>query len=338
VLEVNNNRVITQDIGPDLPVDLKVDVSEIPSNTYEVVTAFDVVEHVVNDIEFVNHLLRISSKYIVLSTPNTYATQGKNQFHCRDYTPAQFARFGRGYKTRYLTCNFNGFEPKDVSILSFLMSYSEHMILIIEKEERKFREDRFSIILPTVGRPALKNQLYSVLKQPGWKNGDELIIACDGFGERVRSICDPIIKEMSGRCVRYVDFEGYKDYGHTPRNLLMPQLEGEYCIHVDDDDVMTKDFLSRAREDIKSKSHTYLYRLFLAHLGDYIWKEKHTGYGNVSTQCIVHRLDWSSYGIFESTIGGDWSFIRDTVELNYDSVEFKETFSGIMRPETLIYV
>ena len=352
-LSASGNRVTTQDVGPDLPVDIKVGIEQIPSNSYDVVTAFDVIEHVEKDIEFVNHLLRISRKFVVISTPNA-EPELSCPYHIREYTPHQFARFARGYKARYFLGDNYNIEEKD--ILNFFYgsykrkgplwqqdAYAEltkpRLMMIIIKEDRPVRENRFSMILPTVGREEIKDQLCNVLSQPGWLDGDELVIACDGFGEKVRSLCDPILKEFPKCEVRYVDFPGYDDYGHTPRNLLMPTLNGEYCIHLDDDDIMVRNILQRIREDIQSKSYVYLYRVFYCDGGYYLWGKKHTEYANVTTQCIVHRLDYSSYGMFEAsqfmTVGGDWRFIDDTVTMNYDSVEFKENLISLFRPKCL---
>jgi hypothetical protein len=115
----------------------------------------------------------------------------------------------------------------------------------------------------------------------------------------------------------------------------MPNLNGEYCIHLDDDDIMVRNVLEKIREHIKSKSYVYLYRVFYCDTGFYVWREKHTEYANVTTQCIVHRLDFSSYGMFESMVGGDWRFIDETVAMNHDSVEFKEEFISLFRPKCL---
>src|SRR5208337_1495128 len=91
----------------------------------------------------------------------------------------------------------------------------------------------------------------------------------------------------------------------------------------------------KIREHIQTKSYVYLYRVFYCDQGFYLWGGKHTEYANVTTQCIVHRLDYSSYSAFESMVGGDWRFIDETVAMNYDSVEFKEDFISLFRPQCL---
>lgn len=86
------NKVTLQDIGPDLPVDIVTDVSQIESKSYDVVTAFDVVEHIIDDTQFVTDLSRIARKFVAITTPNLLISNCKNQYHYREYTPIQFIK------------------------------------------------------------------------------------------------------------------------------------------------------------------------------------------------------------------------------------------------------
>jgi hypothetical protein len=82
-------RLRLQDPGTGLPVDLACPVSDIPARDSEVVTAFDVLEHVEDDRGFVESLLRIASDAVFLTTPNWLVSRAANPHHCREYTPSQ---------------------------------------------------------------------------------------------------------------------------------------------------------------------------------------------------------------------------------------------------------
>ena len=82
-------RLRLQDPGPGLGADLACPVAEIPGRDAEVVTAFDVLEHVEADRAFVAELLRVSSDAVFLTTPNWHVSRAANPHHCREYTPAQ---------------------------------------------------------------------------------------------------------------------------------------------------------------------------------------------------------------------------------------------------------
>lgn len=88
-LAAGGNKVTLQDVGPDLPVDVHDDVAKIESGSYDVVTCFDVIEHVQDDRAFLNHLRRIARRLVVVTTPNFLVSKCVNPYHCREYTPAQ---------------------------------------------------------------------------------------------------------------------------------------------------------------------------------------------------------------------------------------------------------
>src|SRR5258708_4020800 len=64
------NMVTLRDPAAEMPVDIRTDISAVPPKSYDVVTAFDVIEHVVKDAEFVAHLQRIARERVVITTPN----------------------------------------------------------------------------------------------------------------------------------------------------------------------------------------------------------------------------------------------------------------------------
>jgi hypothetical protein len=72
-----------------LPVDLRIPKSEIGDGEAEAVTAFDMIEHVAADAEFLLHLVRVAWRHVFLTTPNWHVSRGKYPYHVREYTPGQ---------------------------------------------------------------------------------------------------------------------------------------------------------------------------------------------------------------------------------------------------------
>lgn len=95
--------VTTQDPGPKTPVDIHDDISKIKSKSYDVVTAFDVIEHIQEHLAFLAQMRRIAKKWIILTTPNIAHTKGTHIYHCKEYTPSEFLNllgansFGKGW-------------------------------------------------------------------------------------------------------------------------------------------------------------------------------------------------------------------------------------------------
>lgn len=85
------HRVTLHDVGPGLPVDIACPLSEIPDHSADIVSAFDVLEHVVDDVSFVSHLVRIARRAVVLTTPNVWISRCANPHHVREYSPPLFA-------------------------------------------------------------------------------------------------------------------------------------------------------------------------------------------------------------------------------------------------------
>ena len=75
-----------------------IDVSRFRDSSFDIVTCFDVVEHVEDDVNFLSHLLRVARGFVFLSTPNWNTWHCRNKYHVREYTPEELAALldGRG--------------------------------------------------------------------------------------------------------------------------------------------------------------------------------------------------------------------------------------------------
>jgi len=93
--------VVGQEIDPRLAVaDVIIKpVEEFESRSYDVVTCFDVIEHVDYPEPFLGHLTRIARRGCFLTTPNWTASRCRWPYHLREYRPSELhrllARYGR---------------------------------------------------------------------------------------------------------------------------------------------------------------------------------------------------------------------------------------------------
>ncbi len=117
----NGNRVTLQDLGPGLAVDLRCDVSEISDQAYDLVTCFDVLEHVLDPLPFVTHLARIAKFEAFITTPNWDVFHAGNDFHCCEYTPQQLLYLFKDLHVVELwTADPQGYQPQPRTQNAFL--------------------------------------------------------------------------------------------------------------------------------------------------------------------------------------------------------------------------
>ena len=86
------NNCYTQDPWPSTDVDFHCALDEFPTGSFDCVTAFDVIEHVVEDLDFLAQLLRIARRYVFVTTPNEEVSGARNGCHAREYSTEEFAR------------------------------------------------------------------------------------------------------------------------------------------------------------------------------------------------------------------------------------------------------
>lgn len=72
--------------GPEV---LPINVRLFRDASFDIVTCFDVIEHVEDDTDLLSHLLRICRYVVLLSTPNWNVWKCTNKYHVREYTPAE---------------------------------------------------------------------------------------------------------------------------------------------------------------------------------------------------------------------------------------------------------
>ena len=64
-------------------------LADIPSGSWDWAVAMDVIEHVQEDLPFLRDLMRVARERVFFSTPNWTRSRCANEFHVREYTPAE---------------------------------------------------------------------------------------------------------------------------------------------------------------------------------------------------------------------------------------------------------
>jgi len=89
-------EVLGIDPLPAGPGVARIDVGLFRDLSFDIVTCFDVIEHVEDDSAFLSHLLRIARGLLFLSTPNWDVWHCRNAYHVREYAPAEMAALLNG--------------------------------------------------------------------------------------------------------------------------------------------------------------------------------------------------------------------------------------------------
>lgn len=165
---------------------------------------------------------------------------------------------------------------------------------------------RVSVIVPTCGRPTLRNTLASITSQ--FESGDEIIVCYDTSG----------------------------DSGDSARNRMVTQARGTHLVFVDDDDELRPGALSIIRRF--AADHPGRIGIFRANrLGGPTWSKPGDLNESGNALYVVPNVP-GKLGHWESPPGarpgrcGDYTFITETVALQGEPVWREEIIQEI-RPE-----
>lgn len=186
-------------------------------------------------------------------------------------------------------------------------------------------EPTLSVILPTVGRPTLVRALASVYTQR-LIPGDEILVCPDGPGPLA------VVRELrlTHPC-QVLDLGGpYGDPGHSLRNRAMPRARADWLVFLDDDDEFTPGAFEVIRREL-TREVPYQFRMAYPD-GRVLWTEPVLRLGNVSTiMTVVPRRGplgtWRERGK-----EGDYHFLRQTVELYSNEIEWRKQVITLVRP------
>lgn len=100
-------EVKTQEVAPGCPADFKCPIEDLPFKSFDVVTCFDVVEHVKEYGSFIFHLSRLARRTVIVTTPGAAITGNKSPYHWHEFQPDELCHlleatgmlFHEGYGT-----------------------------------------------------------------------------------------------------------------------------------------------------------------------------------------------------------------------------------------------
>jgi 2-polyprenyl-3-methyl-5-hydroxy-6-metoxy-1,4-benzoquinol methylase len=72
-------------------------IENYADQSWDMVLAVDVIEHVEDDRGFLAELLRVANEAVFFSTPNWNVSKAKNPYHVREYTPKELEALIRAY-------------------------------------------------------------------------------------------------------------------------------------------------------------------------------------------------------------------------------------------------
>lgn len=76
-----------------------LDIKDAKSKSADIVTCIDVIEHVVEDLDFVKELVRVARHEILVSTPNWVVSRCSWKYHVREYMPHEISNIFKPYGT-----------------------------------------------------------------------------------------------------------------------------------------------------------------------------------------------------------------------------------------------
>lgn len=171
---------------------------------------------------------------------------------------------------------------------------------------------KLTILLPTIGRQTLRAMLRTLAQQ--LTPIDEVWLVSDGpASDQVKQLFYQF--NQVGRLVEIEDGP-HKDWGHTPRNRVLPEIPpGSYIVHLDDDDGLAPGALHAVRQAIlQHPGEMFLFQMRRPD-GSIIPDGHEVRPGNVGTPMFVHPSG-IQVGTFEPRYGGDHDYIAGTIQRN----------------------
>lgn len=189
-----------------------------------------------------------------------------------------------------------------------------------------------SVIVPTRGRPSLRDTARSIIAQ-GLFDGDQIIIAIDGPPRMPMDgapFDDPHLE-----FVRLQPEQG--DWGNPARNHVLDSrvATGDLIVWQDDDDVFVPGAFDVIRQCAEANPDVPLIFRFVTPDGRVLWRDKgriergHIGGHNLVTPNIPDKLGRWGVGY-----AGDFAFIASTLEnFEPDTPVWNEDVIAVCRPD-----
>lgn len=184
---------------------------------------------------------------------------------------------------------------------------------------------RFTITVPTLGRPSLYATLYSIFVG-GVSKLDQVIVVGDGPQPEAARIVDTFRGRLP---ISYYETEPKRMVGHPQRTSAMARATGTHLMWMDDDDVYADAAITTIRKEVSllpDKVFIFKMQGLARRLGyDLLWRTKEVLIGNIGTPMFVVPNVPGRLGKWGDRYAGDFDFISSTVEkVGAESVEWRE--------------
>jgi glycosyltransferase involved in cell wall biosynthesis len=168
-----------------------------------------------------------------------------------------------------------------------------------------------SVIVPTIGRPSLRDALVSMALQ--LVGEDEVLVVADGS----RPEAARIVSSFDWR-FKFMEAPGpSSDWGNTPRNYGIERAKGSHLVFMDDDDVyLPKAFEAFRRAIAETPDRPHIFKMI--HHERIIWQEPVLKRTNVSTQMFLIPNLPGRVGRWNKEYDGDFDFLYRTLLMYLD--------------------
>lgn len=198
----------------------------------------------------------------------------------------------------------------------------------VDKREVSESEIRLSIVIPTAGRPSLRQTLESI-EAGGLALGDEVLVVADGPQQEAERIC----REMSFRIpsIRFLETRPTRAYGAHQRNVGLGMAVGTHALFIDDDDRYKPGALGVVRKALaQAPDRLHLFRVEnvgTRHPFKILWNDPKFRLGNVTTQLICVPIIDGFLGLWPQGHCSDFGFLSDTIpRFGEDRIIWREEF------------
>lgn len=143
-----------------------------------------------------------------------------------------------------------------------------------------------AVIVPTVGRPTLRDTLASIGEL---EPGDQVIVAADGVQLSARAALNHYRQDG----LYYLEIKGPpSSYGNLQRDAGMAAAKADWLLFMDDDDEYVPGALATVRHTVEQqpgRPHIFRARWGAGHhaSGVTLWKERELTAGNIATPMVV---------------------------------------------------
>lgn len=195
----------------------------------------------------------------------------------------------------------------------------KEFILNIDTSE-DIQKTSFHFLLATIGRRSIFKMIESLRDQVSEE--DIFTIVFDGKDRD--NVFEEVKTVTSNFCCKVnviYEKENYGYWGHKLRNEKYSDLEGDFVLHCDDDDIYMPNSIKIAKRICSDKNTLYMARISSPYF--IIWDKPAIVEKNTTTQCGIIPAKLNKLGTWGYSYGGDYSFYKSLEDLcNHDNIVF----------------